>query len=60
MNLLFVPLRVIARGAETSQGATRLDVRGGTGQQAMSSGQYLTVWRRDSSGHWLIIRNVVF
>lgn len=30
------------------------------GTQAKGGGPYLTVWRRDSSGHWLIIRNVVF
>ena len=30
------------------------------GRHAHGGGPYLTVWRRDESGHWRIIRNVVF
>jgi uncharacterized protein (TIGR02246 family) len=30
------------------------------GSQIKGGGPYLTVWRRDGSGRWLIIRNVVF
>jgi len=30
------------------------------GSQSRGGGPYLTVWQRDKSGHWLIIRNVVF
>lgn len=31
-----------------------------TGQTRTSSGPYLTVWKRDASGQWKIIRNLVF
>ncbi|MGH3427183.1 MAG: YybH family protein [Mycobacteriales bacterium] len=30
------------------------------GRRTQGGGPYLSVWRRDKSGHWLIIRNVVF
>lgn len=29
------------------------------GKSGMSSGPYLTVWRREADGHWAIIRNLV-
>lgn len=30
------------------------------GKPVVSAGNYLTVWQRDPSGHWQIIRNLVF
>jgi len=41
-------------------GHASLLLRHQDGTRAQGGGSYLTVWRRDQSGHWLIIRNVVF
>ncbi len=30
------------------------------GGQSKGGGPYLTVWHKDSAGHWLIVRNIVF
>ena len=41
-------------------GHARLVIDRGNGKPAVSAGKYLTVWQRDPSGRWQIIRNLVF
>src|SRR5579875_438229 len=41
-------------------GHARLIVQRGDGKPAISAGKYLTVWQRNGSGEWKIIRNLVF
>jgi uncharacterized protein (TIGR02246 family) len=37
-----------------------LTTRDATGKTHVSSGPYLTVWKRGATGRWAIVRNVVF
>jgi uncharacterized protein (TIGR02246 family) len=37
-----------------------MDPAQGTGSPVRSSGQYLTVWSRETDGHWRITRNLTF